>query len=510
MTWFDGPSSRAPARGPRLSPTRQKLLVVLPLTMGLLVAATGFFAFETSRRIHLVYGVFSPTAASQLDVLAWQLGAVAAIAVVLGFGIAIGVTTPLREFATRLEAIKSGDMRSPLDRRTTADVEWLAGAFNDALSSVNRFLLQGMSGAVITLDSQGRIIGSSPAAELVLGYREDEVLGKRLSEVLGSLGPSKAEVAAVETAIARHEFAAVDETFIQTKDGRKIRVGLSVSYLQKASEREGGEAPDEVVGVTIGFKDQSDIRHLRDQLRKADQLLALGTMTAGVAHELRNPLASMRGLAELLGRDFQDDDPRRRYVTTMLEAIDRLNGLVENLLLLSSDAGPTREQVDLARLVREVTGFIGHGLGDRRITLETDVESDAEAAKVLGNRSRLMQALSNVVLNAVQATPEGGQVTVGVGCRNGRVHVRIHNTGSYIAPEVTKQLFVPFFTTKPTGTGLGLAIARHVVTSTGGQVDVESDPDRGTTFTIDLPVLTGGPATPAAGVTGTRALTKTA
>lgn len=510
MTWFDAHARRQPGKSPLLSPTRQKLLVVLPLTMGLLVAATGFFALETSRRIYMVYGVFGPDTIEQISLLRWQLAAICAIAVVLAFGIAIGVTMPLREFANRLEAIKSGDMRSTLDRHSTADVEWLAGAFNDALSSVNRFLLQGMSGAVLTLNAQGRIIASSPAAELVLGYREDEVLGKRLSEVLASIGPSKAEVSAVETAIARHEFAAVDETFIQTKDGRRIRVGISVSYLQKASEREGGDEADEVVGVTIGFKDQGDIRQLRDQLRKADQLLALGTMTAGVAHELRNPLASLRGLAELLGRDFQDDDPRRRYVSTMLEAIDRLNGLVENLLLLSSDAGPTREQVDLARLVREVNGFIAHGIGDRRLQLETVVDPEAETLKVLGNRSRLMQALSNVVLNAVQATPDGGAVTVGVGSQNGRIHVRVHNTGSYIAPEVTKRLFVPFFTTKPTGTGLGLAIARHVVTATGGEVYVESDVVRGTTFTIDLPVLTGGTATPATGVMGTPALTKSA
>ncbi|MEW5983922.1 MAG: ATP-binding protein [Acidobacteriota bacterium] len=484
--------------------------MVLPLTMGLLVAATGFFALSMSRRLHVVYGVFSATTTTQLSQLEWQLAAVVLIAVVLAFGIAIGVTMPLREFATRLEAIKSGDMRSILDNRSTADVEWLAGAFNDALSSVNRYLLQGMSGAVITLNSEGRIIGASPAAEMVLGYREDEVLGKRLSDVLAAVGPSRAEVAAVESAVARHEFVGVDETYIQTKDGRKIRVGISVSYLQKAGEGDGRDELEEVVGVTIGFKDQSDIRELRDRLRKADQLLALGTMTAGVAHELRNPLASMRGLTELLGRDFAHEDPRRRYVSTMLEAIDRLNGLVENLLLLSSDAGPAREHVDLARLVREVNTFVGLGLGDRRVHLETSVEPDAEPVRVLCNRSRLMQALSNVVLNAVQATPEGGAVTVGVGCHHGRVRVRVHNTGSYIPPDVAKRLFVPFFTTKPTGTGLGLAIARHVVTATGGEVYVESDPDRGTAFTIDLPLTEGGSAVQAAGVMSAPALTKTA
>lgn len=497
------------AKTPRPSPTRQKLLVVLPLTMGLLVAATGFFGLSMSRRIHVVYGVFGPAVDTQLGQLEWQLVAITGISVVLAFGIAFGVTMPLRAFADRLEAIKSGDLRAMLDQRSTADIAWLAGAFNDALSSVNRYLLQGMSGAVITLDSRGLIIGSSPAAEMVLGYREDDIVGKRLSDVLTPAG-SKAEVTAVESAIARHEFVSVDDTYIASKDGRKVRVGISVSYLQQASASPHDRGPDEVVAVTIGFKDQADIRQLRDQLRKADQLLALGTMTAGVAHELRNPLASMRGLTELLGRDFTVDDPRRRYVATMIEAIDRLNGLVENLLLLSSDAGSSREPVAVARLAREVTGFVGLGLGGRALQIETMVPSETEDVAILGNRSRLMQALSNIVLNAVQATPDGGTITVGVRCHEGRVLVRVHNTGSYIPPDVTKRLFVPFFTTKPNGTGLGLAIARHVVSAAGGAVHVESEPDRGTAFTIDLPAATNGEPKKPAGVMGAPALTRTA
>jgi signal transduction histidine kinase len=107
---------------------------------------------------------------------------------------------------------------------------------------------------------------------------------------------------------------------------------------------------------------------------------------------------------------------------------------------------------------------------------------------VRGNRERLIQVLTNIVLNATQATPDGGEVTVRTEQCEGMAVVTVHNTGSYIPPLIRRQLFVPFFTTKPTGTGLGLAIARQIVTSMDGRIDVASDPDTGTTFTVELPL----------------------
>lgn len=469
---------------------RLQLMVLLPLTMGLLVAATGFFATSMSRRIHVLQGLFTAEAERQLRVLDVQLILIAVIAAVLAFAIAFGVATPLRAFRDRLEAVKSGDLRTGIDVRATPEVERLAGAFNEALDSVNRYLLQGMTGAVVTLSVDGTVIGSSPAAEMILGYREDEIVGRRFSDVFAPAGSGREQLAALEAAIAQRQPLAMDEAYIATKDGRPVRIGVSVSYLRRtdrAPRPDGQPDHDEVVGVTIGFKDLTEIRRLREQLSKADQLVALGTLTAGVAHELRNPLASMRGLAELLGRDFSEHDPRRRYVKTMIEAIDRLNVMVENLLLLSADAPPGREAVDVASMVREVIGFVRLGLGDRRVALAVDVGPRAEVSQVTASRHRLVQALSNIVLNAVQATPDGGEVRVSVNDQPGLVAVRVHNTGSYIPPAVMKQLFVPFYTTKPTGTGLGLAIARQIVTASGGRIHVESDAHAGTSFTLELP-----------------------
>jgi two-component system sensor histidine kinase AtoS len=172
----------------------------------------------------------------------------------------------------------------------------------------------------------------------------------------------------------------------------------------------------------------------------------------------------------------------------MMDAIDRLNVMVENLLLLSSDAPPGRDAVGVVDLVREVVSFVRIGLGERRVSIAIDVEAGAERSETRASHNRLVQALSNILLNAVQATPDGGTITVAISKTETLAVIRVHNTGSHIPPDVMKNLFVPFYTTKPSGTGLGLAIARQIVTASGGRIDVESDLAAGTAFTIELPV----------------------
>jgi len=265
-----------------------------------------------------------------------------------------------------------------------------------------------------------------------------------------------------------------------------VRIGISASYLQQRPGR-GASSPREVVGVMIEFKDLNQMRTLRSRLQQADQLVALGTVTAGVAHEIRNPLASLRGLTELLGRDIAPDDNRRKYIEAMLTSIDRLNHLIEDLLLFSAPRSGDSMELDLNAAVAETVTMTRLGLGDRPLALTLTPDRPVPAL-VRGSRDRIVQVLTNVILNATQATPDGGVVTVRLEQREGAAVVAVHNTGSFIPPDVRRQLFVPFFTTKSTGTGLGLAIARQIVTGIDGRIDVESDRDTGTTFTIEIPL----------------------
>jgi PAS domain S-box-containing protein len=463
---------------------RAKLLVVLPLTMALLVGATGFFVLSMASRL---FAIDADAAASDMVAqLSLQIASISVIAALLGLSIAMGVTRPVRQVTEQLEALASGDLRGALHIASTKELDSLGGALNDALSAVQRYFFQSMTGAVITLDAEGRVIGSSAAAEATLGYREEDLVGRKFSDVFTPASGSRASLAAVETAIARREPVSLEDMEILTADGRPVRIGISASYLQQGPGRAGPQGR-EIVGVTIAFKDLNQMRSLQARLQQADQLMALGTVTAGVAHEIRNPLASLRGLTELLGRDIPPDDHRRRYVETMLQSIDRLNRLIEDLLLFSSPRPTESDVLDMVGTVAETVSLAQVGVASRPVALRIASQSP-EPLIVRGNRERLIQVLTNIILNATQATPDGGAVTIHTEQRDALAVVTVHNTGSYIPPQVRRQLFVPFFTTKPTGTGLGLAIARQIVTSMDGRIDVASDPDTGTTFTVELPL----------------------
>jgi two-component system sensor histidine kinase AtoS len=491
------PNTTAAARS-----TRAKLLVLLPLTMALLVAGAAFFTLSIATRTYELHGT-GAAASHDIAQLGLQIAGISLIAAVLGFGIALGVTRPVRQMVEQLEALASGDLRGKLAIASTSELDSLGGAVNDAISAIQRYYLQSMTGAVITLDADGRVIGSSAAAEATLGYREEALVGRRFSDVFTPTSRSRASLTAVETAIADRKPVSIDDVEILVADGRPVRIGITASYLQQRTastlrEPQGRPEPgrgttssgqvDEVVGVTIAFKDLNEMRSLRARLQQAEQLAALGTVTAGVAHEIRNPLASLRGLTELLGRDVQPADPRRMYVETMLESIDRLNRLIEDLLLFSRPKADDVSQIDLGQVVSETVSMARHGLGDRRVRLLLAL-NPTERLVVRGNRQRVGQVLTNIILNGVQATPDDGEVTVSATERDGQAHVSVHNTGSFIPAEIRRQLFVPFFTTKPAGTGLGLAIARQIVTGLDGRIDIASDPATGTTFTIELPLV---------------------
>jgi two-component system sensor histidine kinase AtoS len=466
--------------------TRAKLLVLLPLTMALLVASTGFFALSVSTRAYELHGT-GEAAVDEIATLRLHIVGISLFGALLGLGITLGVTRPVRQAVEQLEAVASGDLRGTLAIASTSELDSLGGAVNDAISAIQRYYLQSMTGAVITLDADGRVMGSSAAAEATLGYREEDLVGRRFGDVFTPASGSRAALTAVETAIANRKPVPVDDVEILTADGRPVRIGITASYLQQRHPSTGSAHADEIVGVTIAFKDLNQMRSLRARLQQADQLAALGTVTAGVAHEIRNPLASLRGLTELLGRDVQPGEPRYKYVETMLESIDRLNRLIEDLLLFSKPKAGYISLVDLTQVVSETVSLTQHGLGERRVTVEVSVDP-SHSLVVRGNRQRVGQVLSNILLNGVQATPDEGRITVSAGERDGHAHISVHNTGSFIPPDIRRQLFVPFFTTRPSGTGLGLAIARQLVTALDGRIEVESDPATGTTFTIELPL----------------------
>jgi signal transduction histidine kinase len=235
------------------------------------------------------------------------------------------------------------------------------------------------------------------------------------------------------------------------------------------------------------LKEQTDILfQTEEQLRRADRLSALGELSAGMAHEIRNPLGSIRGAAEILKDDYAPDAPKREFIQILIKETDRLNRIVQEFLDFARPKQPEFQPADLNEVIESVLTLVAQEA--RKANVKVEKRLDPSIGKRSLDTGLLKQAFLNLVLNAIQAMPAGGALAVESALRNNVVEVKVSDTGTGIAEENLKKLFSPFFTTKKNGTGLGLAITYRIVRNHKGDIDVESGPGKGTTFTVRIPV----------------------
>lgn len=270
--------------------------------------------------------------------------------------------------------------------------------------------------------------------------------------------------------------------------------GITGFLCQKEGERreELERAARRLEESYRALRSQADlIIGIEEQLRRAERLSALGELSAMLAHEIRNPLGSIRGTAEILRDDFKPGHPKHEFLEILLKETDRLNRVVEDFLRLSRPVDGERKTCDLVAELRELVTLLCGDAAARgvRIGFEAD-----EVPPVTGDPEKLRQAFLNLMLNGIQATGAGGAVTVRVkmfprsGDDRPLVELAFADTGAGIPRESLERIFTPFFTTKEGGTGLGLAITQRIVEGHGGTVTVESEPGQGTTFRVRLPL----------------------
>lgn len=222
-----------------------------------------------------------------------------------------------------------------------------------------------------------------------------------------------------------------------------------------------------------------------EQLRRADRLSALGELSAGMAHEIRNPLGSIRGAAEILKDDYGPGEPKAEFVQILLKETDRLNGIVQEFLDFARPKPPELQETDLNEVLLSVLTLTAQQARKAGITVERRLDPAVGKRRVDGEL--LKQAFLNLVLNAIQAMPQGGTLSVSSGVREGSVEVTVADTGVGIPPENRQKLFSPFFTTKKDGTGLGLAITYRIIQNHRGTIDVEDGAEAGTLFRVRIP-----------------------
>ncbi len=273
-------------------------------------------------------------------------------------------------------------------------------------------------------------------------------------------------------------------------------VGGVTGLLAQRERERSIELQKTADGLEISYKklqEQSEqILAIEENLRRAEKLSTLGEMAAVLAHEIRNPLGSIRGTAEILRDDYKPGDPKYEFIDIQIRETERLNRVVEDFLRMArplpTDMARCRVQAEL----ETVAQLVANDARERRVSLILD--SPADDLVVKGDGDKLRQAFLNIVINSLQATPEGGRLAISstlsrTDDAHGMCEIRFCDTGAGIDAETLPRIFEPFYTTKADGTGLGLAITRKIIEGHGGSLHVESTVGHGTTILVKLPAL---------------------
>jgi len=324
---------------------------------------------------------------------------------------------------------------------------------------------------LVAVDREHRVTAVNRAAEQITGVSTDAAVG----QAWGVFGDGVA-LGAIEIEIqASGRGSAWREVTLRRADGEEIPVRMTFSALCAGDGRR--------IGLIAACEDLSAIRAMEARMRAADRLASLGRMAANIAHEIRNPLASLSGAVEVLAGG-PPDETRERLAQIVLKETGRLNDIIREFLEYARPAPLNRTPVNVGEAVDEVLLLLEHRATPG--TLKT-VREFPPALVWSVDRQQFRQAVWNLCLNAVQAMPDGGELRVAMVVVAGRLLLRVNDTGEGIAPADLGQIFEPFFSTKPDGTGLGLALVHRIVQDHGGEIDVHSRPGVGSTFTVTLP-----------------------
>ncbi len=353
-----------------------------------------------------------------------------------------------------------------------------------ALRSYYDDFLSSLQDGIIILDPDGRIQALNPAAEELTGFSRSQAVARQIGEVF----PPPAPLASLVDKTARLGRSHADyDARLRRADGTALYVSAVASLV---SDPEG-----ETRGIVLALRDFSRVRDLEDQVRRSERLAALGVLAAGVAHEVRNPLVGVRAAAQLLEKEPTFPPALREFTGIIIREVDRLNRLVEGLLTFAGGRPIEARPCNVNQAVEEALRLEQSGLAAARVTVVRHY--DPELPSVAGDPDRLLQVFLNLIRNGAQAMAgTGGELSVRTrfervapqcGGRAAAV-VEIADRGPGMPPEVQRQLFTPFFTTKDRGTGLGLPISLRIVEEHGGTVEVQSQVGQGTSFRVLLPV----------------------
>jgi len=338
-----------------------------------------------------------------------------------------------------------------------------------------RSILESAVDAIVVIDARGCIEWFNPAAERMFGYAEAEMIGKNVNILMPSPYHEEHDgyMARYLTTGEKKIIGIGRQVTGLRRDGSTFPLWLSVGEMQVNGERR-------FTGI---LADLSARVRMEEQLREQTSLARLGEMAAVIAHEVKNPLAGIRGAIQVIGGRLPKESKDAAVVKEIVSRIDTLNELIKDLLLFARPPHPKPLPVDLAGLVRTTADLL---TGDPALK-GVAVRIDGTAPPVLADAELLKIVFQNLLMNSAQAMQGRGEIRVTLEPVDSLCRVRVRDVGPGIAADVLERIFTPFFTTKARGTGLGLATAKRIVEAHAGQIAIVSSPDEGTTVIIELP-----------------------
>ncbi len=341
-------------------------------------------------------------------------------------------------------------------------------------------ILRSITSGVVTVGPDGSVATANPAAERMLGVREVDIVPRRIGTLFAEDSGLDDEVNKV---LRGRIPKSVKDLRLVTRAGKVLHVQASTSRMRDVDGR--------ILGAVVTIEDVSEVKALTDQLIRADRLAAMGELTAGVAHEVRNPLGIIRASVQLVEESGCERDRVLEATSVIKQEIDRLDRVIKALLDFGRPSKPYLRLTDMGEVIEDVVLFTRRFAGQSKVTISA--ANIAGLPKIMADPDQMKQVFVNLISNAVQAMEgTGGAINVSGRSEDGFLSIIVSDNGPGIPAADMKKVFDPFYSTRDAGTGLGLTMVHRILDEHDGHIEVKSTLGEGTTFTVSLPVFQTG------------------
>ena len=348
------------------------------------------------------------------------------------------------------------------------------------LESYNEYILKSMINGMIICDEHGKITRINHPAEIILDKSESSVLGKHYK---GVFGETSSLCSVIQTAFTEQRPHSIPETSLNRASGESISLNLSSSVVK--------DDRGNMLGVVVFLTDLTELKKLEQEVAFKDKMATLGEMSSGLAHELRNSMGAILGFGKLIRKRKDDGLAQSQAINGLVNEAMSMESMLQRFLAFAKPFQLKIEETDLKELVEDCHNSLKEALREKHIVFEFDCQPNLSL--IQGDRLLLKQCFQNLIQNSIQAMPNGGKLCIQLReeklpSRQRSVLVEVSDSGCGIAKQDQEKVFNPFFSSREKGTGLGLSLVKKIVSLHNGRIRLQSEPGKGTTFTIRLPL----------------------